>query len=74
MTNLPILSYVLIFLGTAGLAVPYFATTSTKDVVQLGDMKLQSTDTIWHAIPFELAIGVLGLGIILFSISLFRKA
>jgi amino acid transporter len=73
MNNLSIFAVILIALGILGVATPYFATTSTKDVVTLGDMKLQSTDTTWHAVPVELAGGAIVLGIILLGVGIYRK-
>jgi hypothetical protein len=63
----------LILLGLLGLAIPYFTTSSTKDVMQLGDMKVQTTESTSHAIPQELAGGALILGLVLLGIGLVRR-
>jgi len=64
----------LVLLGLLGLAIPYFTTSSTKDVMQVGDMKLQTTESTSHAIPQELAGGALILGVILLGIGLVRRS
>jgi hypothetical protein len=64
----------LVLLGVLGLAVPYFTTSSTKDVLQLGDMKLQATESTPHAIPQELAGGAIILGLVLLGIGVVRRS
>jgi hypothetical protein len=56
-----------------GLFVPYFTTSSTKDVVAVGDLKLQSTESTNHVIPPLLAGGVLVAGILLLGAGVFKK-
>ena len=63
----------MVFLGIAGLAVPGFTTQQTRDVAQIGDVKLQVQDDTSHTVPPFVAAGVLAFGIILVGISMVRR-
>ena len=56
---------VLALLGILGFAIPAFTTSRTKDVVKLGDVKVQSTEQTIHEIPQALSVGAFVLGVIL---------
>ena len=53
--------------GIIGLAIPAFTTSQTKDVVKLGDLKIQANEQTTHVIPQYLSLGALALGVILIA-------
>ena len=63
----------LALLGIFGLAIPVFTTSQTKDVVKLGDVKIQSTEQSTHVIPQALSAGALVLGLILIGAGVYAK-
>jgi ABC-type dipeptide/oligopeptide/nickel transport system permease subunit len=63
----------LALLGILGLAIPAFTTSRTKDVVKLGNLKIQSTEQSTHVVPPALCAGVLVLGVILIGAGLYRN-
>jgi uncharacterized membrane protein HdeD (DUF308 family) len=67
------LGALLVVLGILGLALPAFTTSETKNVAQLGNLKIQSTEQSTHAIPQVLSGGVLVLGIVLIGAGLYQK-
>ena len=73
MNKLTIGGSVLIVLGVLGFAIPMFTTEQTKDVVKVGDLKIQTTESTPHAIPPFLSGGAVALGIVLIGASLYRK-
>ena len=58
--------------GILGLAIPVFTTSQTKDVVNLGDLKIQSTEQSMHVVPQALSAGALVLGVVLMGAGLYR--
>ena len=64
----------LALLGIMGLTVPVFTTTETKDIVKLGELKIQNTERSMHAVPLPLSAGALVLGIVLIGAGLYPKA
>lgn len=64
---------VLALLGILGLAIPVFTTSQTKEVVNLGDLKIQSTEHSTHVIPQALSAGALVLGVILIGVGAFSN-
>src|SRR5271167_4294524 len=42
-------------LGILGLAIPVFTSSETKDVVKLGDLKIQNTEQSTHVVPLPLS-------------------
>jgi hypothetical protein len=64
---------VLALLGVLGLAIPAFTTSQTKDVVKLGDVKVQSTEHTTHVIPQALSVGALALGVILIGAGAYAR-
>ena len=67
------LGALLALLGILGLAVPVFTTAQTKDVVNLGDLKIQSTEQSTHVVPQALSVGALVLGIVLIGAGLYQR-
>jgi len=64
----------LTLLGILGLAIPVFTTSETKDVVKLGDLKIQNTEQSTHVVPLALSDGALVLGVVLLGAGLYRDA
>ncbi|MFZ0888085.1 MAG: hypothetical protein WA005_06510 [Candidatus Binataceae bacterium] len=67
------LGALLALLGILGLAIPVFTTSQTKDVVKLGDVKIQSTQESTHVVPQALSAGTLVLGIVLMGAGLYQR-
>jgi hypothetical protein len=65
---------VLVVLGLAGLAVPYFTTQHKENVAKVGGLTLQTTQTDTHSIPPVVSGGVLVLGLVLAGAGAFRRA
>jgi hypothetical protein len=64
---------VLVLLGLLGFAIPMFTTQQTKDVANIGDLKLQTTENTSHVVPPMLAGGALILGVVLVGVGISRK-
>jgi hypothetical protein len=64
----------LTLLGILGLAIPVFTTSETKDVVKMGDLKIQNTEQTSHVVPVPLSAGALVLGLVLMSAGLYQRA
>lgn len=64
---------VLVLLGVLGFAIPMFMTQQTKDVANIGDLKLQTTESTSHIVPPLLAGGTLLLGVVLVAAGVSRK-
>ena len=63
----------LAFVGILGLAIPVFTTSQTKDVVNLGDVKIQSTERSTHVVPQALSVSALVLGVVLIGAGVYTK-
>ena len=59
---------ILALLGLLGLAIPVFSTSQTKNVAQLGDLKIQANEETSHAVPPMLAGGALLVGLMLVGV------
>lgn len=73
MKSITWLGAALALLGIVGFAIPVFTTSQTKDVVNLGDLKIQSTEQSTHVVPQALSGGALLLGIVLIGAGLYQK-
>jgi ABC-type proline/glycine betaine transport system substrate-binding protein len=73
MKSITWLGAALALLGIVGFAIPVFTTSQTKDVVNLGDLKIQSTEQSTHVVPQALSGGALVLGIVLIGAGLYQK-
>jgi hypothetical protein len=71
--GLMIVGVILLVAGLLGFAIPVFTTQKTQDVVKLGDVKIQSTQDVYHSIPPILSGGVLVLGLVLIGTSLYQR-
>ncbi len=67
------LGALLVLLGILGFAIPVFTTSETKDVVKLGDLKIQSTEQSTHVVPQALSAGALLLGVVLIGAGLYQR-
>jgi hypothetical protein len=63
----------LALIGILGLAIPVFTTSQTKDVVNLGDLKIQNTERSTHVVPQALSLGALVLGVVLIGAGVYTK-
>jgi len=63
----------LALVGILGLAIPVFTTSQTKDVVNLGDVKIQSIERSTHVVPQALSMGALVLEVVLMGAGLYTK-
>ncbi len=57
-------------LGLIGFAVPSFSTQETKDLVNLGDLKVQAKTEEPHVIPPVFSGGAMVLGVLLIGAGL----
>ncbi|HVB55143.1 MAG TPA: hypothetical protein VNE63_01755 [Candidatus Acidoferrales bacterium] len=67
------LGALLVLLGILGLAIPVFTTSQTRNVAQVGSLKIQSTEQSKHVVPQPLSAGVLVLGVVLIGAGLYRR-
>jgi len=67
------LGALLALVGIVGLAIPVFTTSQTKDVVNLGSLKIQNTEQSTHVVPQALSAGVLVLGVVLIGAGLYQR-
>jgi Na+-translocating ferredoxin:NAD+ oxidoreductase RnfA subunit len=72
MKSITWLGAVLALFGLLGLAVPVFTTSQTKDVVSLGDLKIQSTEQFTQMVPMALSSGLV-LGLILIGAGAYSR-
>jgi hypothetical protein len=74
MSALMIVGALILLLGIAGLAVPYFTTHETKNVASVGDLKVQAREDTPHEVPPALAEGALVVGVLLLGAGFLRRA
>ncbi len=70
---LMILGALLTLFGVVGLASPVFTTLQTKDVAQIGDLKVQTQESTTHTIPPLVGGSALVVGLILLGGGLYRR-
>jgi len=73
MKGLILAGAIFIALGAIGFAMPMFTTQETSDVANIGDLKLQSTESTSHSIPPLLAGSALILGVVLVGTGFYQK-
>jgi hypothetical protein len=64
---------ILVLLGILGLAIPQFTTHETKNVVSLGDVKIQANEPTEHTIPPIVSFAAIIVGAVLLGSGLYRK-
>ncbi len=67
-----IVGALLVLLGLAGIAVPYFTTQHTQSVANIGPLHVDATHEQGHSIPPLLSEGALALGLIMVAGGLMR--
>lgn len=65
MKSIVILGAAVTLIGLITFAVPAFHTEATKDVVNLGDLKVQAKTEETHFVPPILSGGAIALGVLL---------
>ena len=73
MKSITWLGALLALFGLLGLVIPVFTTSQTKDVVSLGDFKIQSTEQSTHVVPMALSAGGLVLGLVLIGVGAYSR-
>ena len=73
MKSITWLGALLALFGLLGLVIPVFTTSQTKDVVRLGDFKIQSTEQSTHVVPMALSAGGLVLGLVLIGVGAYSR-
>jgi hypothetical protein len=68
-----IVGAILVLLGVLGLAMPEFTTHETKNVVSMGDLKIQATEPTQHSIPPIVSLAAIIVGGVLLGSSIYRK-
>jgi len=63
----------LVIFGIVGFAVPVFTTEETRDVVKIGELKVQTQENTPHGIPPLVSAGAVILGIILIGSGRFGR-
>lgn len=67
------LGALLVTAGILGLTIPVFTTSQTKEVVNMGDLKIQNTEHTTHVVPEALSAGVLILGVALLGAGFYQR-
>jgi hypothetical protein len=73
MKPIVIVGAILVLLGLLGLAMPEFTTHETKNVVALGDLKIQANEPTQHTIPPIVSAAAIVVGAVLLGSGLYRK-
>jgi hypothetical protein len=72
--SLLIIGAIILLLGVAGIAVPYFTTEQTKNVANVGPLHVQATEEKSHVIPPLLSDAAVAVGVVLMGVGLLRRA
>jgi hypothetical protein len=72
--SLLIAGAIILLLGIAGIAVPYFTTEQTKNVANVGPLHVQATEQSSHFIPPLLSGTAAAVGVVLMGVGLMRRA
>ncbi len=65
---------IILLLGIAGIAVPYFTTEQTKNVANVGPLHVNATEQQSHVIPPLLSDAAVAIGVVLLGVGLVRRA
>jgi hypothetical protein len=71
--NIKVIGLILIGLGILGLAVPAFTTHEDKEVLRVGDVRLNANVEETHTVPPLLAGAVLLVGGVLFGVGVRKR-
>ncbi len=74
MKPIVIVGVIIALLGLLGLAIPEFTTNDTKNVVTLGDLKVQATEPTSHSVPPIVAGAAIVIGLVLAGSGLYQKS
>lgn len=74
MKPIVIVGAIIALLGLLSLAVPEFTTNETKNVVTLGDLKVQATEPTSHTVPPIASGAAIIVGLVLLGSGLYRKS
>jgi len=64
---------IILLLGIAGIAVPYFTTEQTKNVANVGPLHVQATEQQSHVIPPLLSDAAVAVGVVLMGAGFFSR-
>lgn len=64
---------VLVGVGVLSFAIPIFTTSQTKDVANIGDLKLQTTQSTSYTIPPLASGGAVVAGLVLVGAGMMRR-
>ncbi len=64
---------IILLLGIAGIAVPYFTTEQTKNVANVGPLHVQATEQHAHVIPPLLSEAAIVIGVVVMGAAFVRR-
>lgn len=73
LSGMAVAGLVLVALGAVSFAIPIFTTSQTKDVANIGDLKLQTTQSTSYTIPPLASAGAVVVGVVLLGAGLMRR-
>ncbi len=73
LNGIAVAGLVLVALGAVSFAIPIFTTSQTKDVANIGDLKLQTTQSTSYTIPPLASAGAVVVGVVLLGAGLMRR-
>ena len=73
LSGMAVAGLVLVALGAVSFAIPIFTTSQTKDVANIGDLKLQTTQSTSYTIPPLASAGAVEVGVVLLGAGLMRR-
>jgi hypothetical protein len=74
MKPIVIVGVIIALIGVLGLAIPEFTTNDTKNVVSVGDLKVQATEPTSHTVPPAVAGAAIIVGLVLAGTGLYQKS
>jgi hypothetical protein len=74
MKPIVMIGVIIALLGLLGLAIPEFTTNETKNVVTLGDLKVQATEPTSHSVPPLVGGAAIIIGLVLAGSGLYQKS